>query len=338
MNAPLAAPAPIVGVLGAGVTGQAVGRTVQQRRLRTAWFDLEPAAVRRAMSRFGGIPVESMDDLAVTDVAVVASPSPQAHLVTELLLGGTDVVCVADDPHDVRILLDLEPLVVELGRRLVIGAALAPGVSGLLARYLAGQLAAVDEIHIATHGTGGPACARQHHTALGSRSAAWHDDEWLERPGGSGRELVWFPEPVGPADCYRAALADPLLLHRAFPEAMRISARVSATRRDRLTARLPLLTPPHRGGDRGAVRVEVRGADATGGRVTLVAGAVGRSAEIAGAIAALYAECCVTGVLAPGVHTAGMADAPTDWLLARASEAGVLLQEYTGVAREQQPA
>lgn len=330
--------APIIGVLGAGVSGQAVGHTVSQRRMRTAWFDVESAATRRAIARFGGVAVESMDELAVTDVVVVATPSPQAHLVTELMLAGTDVVCIADDPHDVQMILDLEPLVIDLGRRLVVGAAMAPGVSGLLARHLAAQLAQVDEIHIATHGTGGPACARQHHRALGSRATAWHDDAWLERPGGSGRELVWFPEPIGPADCYRAALADPVLLHRAFPEAVRISARVSATRRDRLTARLPLLTPPHRGGDRGAVRVEVRGADAEGGRTTLVAGAVGRSADIAGAVAGLYAECCATGMLGPGLHLAGAPGAPTDWLLARASEAGVLLQEYTGLAREQEPA
>ena len=90
------------------------------------------------------------------------------------------------------------------------------------------QLAEVDEIHIAMHGTGGPACARQHHHALGSRGRGWHDGAWIERPGGSGRELVWFPEPIGPADCYRGALGDPLVLHRAFPAAERISARVSA--------------------------------------------------------------------------------------------------------------
>ena len=26
--------------------------------------------------------------------------------------------------------------------------------------------------------------------------------------GGTGRELCWFPDPIGGRDCYRAALAD----------------------------------------------------------------------------------------------------------------------------------
>ena len=119
---------------------------------------------------------------------------------------------------------------------------MSPGLSGLLARHLAGQLASVDEIHVAIHGTAGPACARSYHRSLSRRSMAWHDGEWVDHLGGSGRELCWFPEPVGAKDCYRADIADPLLLHTAFPDAVsRISARRSARRRDRFTARLPML-------------------------------------------------------------------------------------------------
>ena len=106
---------------------------------------------------------------------------------------------------------------------------MSPGLSGLIARHLASQLACCDEIHVAVHGTAGPACARQHHRALDGFAPGWHDGEWIERRAGSGRELCWFPEPVGARDCYRAELSDPLLLHRAFPDAARISARVSAT-------------------------------------------------------------------------------------------------------------
>ena len=45
-------------------------------------------------------------------------------------------------------------------------------------------------------------------------SIEWCDGQWVRRPGGSGRELVWFPEPIAGADCYRAALPDPILLHQ----------------------------------------------------------------------------------------------------------------------------
>ena len=73
----------------------------------------------------------------------------------------------------------------------------------------------------------------------------WTEGTPRRRAGGSGRELVWFPEPVGGADSYRAALADPLLLAPVFPGARRITARMAATRRDRLTSWLPMLRPPH---------------------------------------------------------------------------------------------
>ncbi|MGA0802850.1 MAG: hypothetical protein ACO3Q0_09440, partial [Ilumatobacteraceae bacterium] len=59
------------------------------------------------------------------------------------------------------------------GRSLVVGAAMSPGLSGLLARHLASRFDVVDEIHIAIHGTAGPACAREYHRALSGLSPAW---------------------------------------------------------------------------------------------------------------------------------------------------------------------
>ena len=131
---------------------------------------------------------------------------------------------------------------------------MSPGLSGLLARHLSSRLHRVDELHVAMHGAAGPACARVHHRSLSGRSPGYIDGEWKEFHGGSGRELCWFPEPVGAVDCYRAESPLPILLHRAFPEAQRISSRRSATRRDRLTARLPMLRPPHAEGGVGALR------------------------------------------------------------------------------------
>ena len=173
------------------------------------------------------------------------------------------------DLGDVRELLDLDERPARAGATLVVGAAVSPGLSGLLARHLRRALAGCDELHVAVHGTAGPACAREHHRALRGWAVGWHDDHWIERPAGSGRELCWFPEPVGARDCYRAEMPDPWLLHRSFPDVDRISARVSATRRDRFTARLPMLSPPHREGGVGALRVEVRGHDESGARATL---------------------------------------------------------------------
>lgn len=324
---------PIAGIHGCGVTGQATGRVLRSIGVRQAWFDAAVGAAERATRRFGGVVLDDVADLAVVDVVVVASPPAHAAVVRSFIAEGRDVVSVSDDLADVRELLHLDEFAKHHGVRLVVGAGLAPGLSGVLARHLVGLLDVADEIHIATHGTAGPACARQHHDALGDTSMGWHDGEWVERPGGSGRELCWFPEPVGPADCYRAALADPVLLHRAFPGVERISSRVSATRRDRLTARLPMLSPPHAEGDRGAVRVEVRGAGADGARVTHVVGAVGRAGDLAGTVAALYAQACIQRRLGPGVTVAGERPDLDRWMLSAIADAGVMMQEYTGVAR-----
>lgn len=328
---------PIVGILGCGVTGQAVGRVLRAQGLRVAWHDVAIGAAHQARRRLGGVVLDDRADLGVADAVVIAAPVPHAAIVHDLVAEGCDVVSISDDPLDIRELLHLHEYAVSHGVRVGVGAAVSPGLSGLLARFLADRLSQVDEIHVAMHGTAGPACARQHHDALGATAHGWHDGTWIDRPGGSGRELCWFPDPIGPADCYRAGLADPIVLHAALPEVERISARVSATRRDRLTARLPMLAPPHAEGDRGAVRVEVRGADPDGARVTHVAGAVGRVGDLAGAVAAMFAV-AFTGAApiarpAAGVHLAGEAGALSPWMLAAANAAGVSVNEFTGVAR-----
>ncbi|MCB1037982.1 MAG: hypothetical protein KDA94_00385, partial [Acidimicrobiales bacterium] len=98
----------------------------------------------------------------------------------------------------------------------------------------------------------------------------------------------WFPDPIGAADCYRAELPDALLLVPAFAGVGRVTARLAATRRDRLTARLPMLRRPHPEGGLGAVRVEVRGRGADGIAVEIL-GAMDRPGIAGGAVAALAA-------------------------------------------------
>ena len=116
----------------------------------------------------------------------------------------------------------------------------------------------------------------------------WRDGGWQRRAAGSGRELCWFPDPIGAEDCYRAELPDALLLVPAFPGVERVTARLAATRRDRFSAHLPMLRKPHPEGLVGAVRVEVRGRRA-GRSEVLVLGALDRPAVAAGATAALAA-------------------------------------------------
>lgn len=324
---------PIVGVVGAGVTGSRVAAHVVATGWRVAVYDVLHGSAVAVSRRIGGVVVDDVRDLGVCDVVAVCSPAPHAETIADFLRGGTPVVSIGDDLDDLHLLLAFDDIARRHEVPLVVGAGMAPGLSGLLARYVAAQLHTVDELHVAIHGTAGPACARQHHHALGSTALGWHDGEWIEPVGGSGRDLVWFPEPVEANDCYRAALGDPLLLHRAFPEVLRISARVSATRRDRMTARLPMLTPPHASGDLGAVRVEARGAGPDGERLTTIAGAAGPAGDLAAAVCVASLEQVVRGALEPGAHCTADPVVDSVALLHRATTLGVRVQEFTGIAR-----
>ena len=106
---------------------------------------------------------------------------------------------------------------------------------------------------------------------------------------------------------------------------------MSATRRDRLTARLPMLSPPHREGGIGALRVEVRGARG-GAREAVIAGVAERAASVAAAVAAAVATSIADGWWRPdhGAVVLGQADCPTERLLAEITRRGLRLQEYVG--------
>lgn len=330
---------PIVAVVGAGVVGARVADILVGTGARIAVVDVRVDAARRLAAAVDGAAVTAAH-AHHADIAVLAHPRPHAALAASLLSAGVPVVSMSDDLMDVRDLLELEPLAIRNRTSLVIGAAMVPGLSGLLARLLSSKLHIVDEIHVAMHGTGGPSCAHQHHRALGGTSVGLHDGQWIRRPAGAGRELCWFPEPINSYDCYRAEMPEPVLLNRVFPTVGRMSARISATRRDRFTARLPMLSPPHREGGIGAVRVDVRGSLADGSRETLVAGAVVRSGVAAAVVAATITRWLLDE--GPSVRTTGtviLGDArlPTDILLSQIRNTGVPLFEFSGVSRPPDP-
>ena len=290
----------------------------------------------------GGVVAERMRSLArdryrfvgpdvPAPIVVLACAGPHAELAARHVERGVHVVSTSGSSHDVRDLLELDDTARASGACLVVGAAVSPGLSGLFARHLVAGIAGCDELHITVHGTAGPACAHEHHRSLRGWAIGWHDGRWIERPAGSGRELCWFPEPVGARDSYRAEMPDPWLLHRSFPGVHRISARRSATRRDRFTARLPMLSPPHREGGVGALRVEVRGHDDAGARVTRVIGMAELIGTAASAVVGAFADLLARDGTPAGVVTAGDAGLPTSELLAAVARGGVRIQAFTGI-------
>lgn len=271
------------------------------------------------------------------DVVVLALP-PGRHLpVAERALeAGASVVSTSDQVGDVRGLLGLDAEARERSLIVTVGAGFAPGLTCVLASHAAGTFDTVDEVHVAKVGTGGPSCARQHHDALAGEALDWREGAWLRRRGGSGRELCWFPDPVGSADCYRAALPDALLLVPAFPGVGRVTARVGANRRDRFTARLPMLRRPHPEGGVGAVRVEVRGRRGSG-RDVAVLGSMDRPGVAAGAVAAVAAA-WIGGAQLGSPGSSGLAPRVAAVpFLAELARRGVKAASFVGADAAQQP-
>ena len=268
------------------------------------------------------------DDMKEVKVVVLAGPSPHTALAREFIGRGISVVSTSDDIADCLSLLSLSQIADNNDVTLIVGAGSSPGMSGLLVRQMIESFDTIDEVHVALHGTGGPACARQHHRALAGQSIGWHDDQWLRRPAGSGRELCWFPEPVGAYDCYRGELPDPLLIKRAFPELVRVTARVSATRRDRVFARVPMLIPPQPEGGMGGLRVEVRGMK-NSQRMVDVVGVAERVGQVAGAVAAVTAQAISDGeIKQTGARVLGEVSLSNSSLLTKIIAAGINLHSF----------
>lgn len=300
-----------VGILGVGAVGARLARQLVST-------DVDEVVIRDDSISRAELVATSLGDAATVDrgqmtdpidadVVVLAGPGRvHAGQAAVFVRAGQHVVSTSDDIDDVRALLSLDHEARERGVHLVVGAGFAPGLTCVLAAHGAARFDRVDEIHVAKSGTGGPACARQHHRAVGRGAIDWREGGWEQRTGGSGRELCWFPDPIGAEDCYRAALPDALVLVPAFPGVRRVTARVSATRRDRLTARLPMLWPTHPEGGPGAIRVELRGRRGSS-RDVVVFGAMDRPAVAAGAVAAVAVQSVVGGLLRrPGA--AGLAE------------------------------
>lgn len=320
-----------IGVVGVGAVGT---RTVRQllasAGVHVVVFDTDQARARAVATAMGPrvTVAGGSEELLPLGVVVLAQPAPHATIAARALRAGSSVVSVSDDDADVAAMLALA-----CGdRTLVLGAGFAPGLSCLLARYAAATFDTVDELYVAKHGTGGPACARQHHGALAGEARVWRDGSWTTQRSGSGRELCWFPEPIGGQDCYRAETAEASLLHAAFASTGRIGARVSARRRDRLTARLPMLRPPHPEGALGAIRVELRGARASE-RAVDVLGAIDRPAIAAGAVLAVIATTVAAGEFPAGAFGLGDDRLPTGSILAELSRRGVRAARFTGTVQ-----
>lgn len=287
---------------------------------------------------------------AGVDVVVLAHGGDQVGPAEAALGAGAHVIATTGALAQVRRLLELGPPPGRPPRHLVVGAAFAPGMACLLAAHAARPLDRIDQIKVASLGAAGPACRDQQRQGLRTTSLEW-DRRWLDRPGGSGRELCWFPEPIGGRDCYLAGSGASLLLHRAFPVAELITAKQAASFWERARAlvgaaapsRLSVAAPApggrargrgHHGpeGPLGALRVEVSGARGGVPEVRIL-GVVDRPGLAGGAVAGVAAHWAATGRLSrPG--NGGLAELVEDTagFLARLAERGVKAAVFDGAS------
>jgi len=301
---------PGVAVLGAGVVGARVARELisspdaplvtivssradRVRALREAFG--ADAVVLHSAAGHAALPG------SVRVVVLAGEPEGQAGVARHHLQLGRHVVSSADVPETVAELLDLHDEARAAALSVVAGAAFSPGLSCLLAAHAALGLDTVDEVHVARHGAGGPLCARERLRSMRATTKEWRDGAWVAASSGSGRELCWFPDPVGPRDCYRVATGEALLLVDAFAGLHRATVRMAMSRRDRLMLPLPILLPAPPEGGVGALRVEVRGSR-DGARRTEVLGCLDRPGMAAGAVAAEATLGLLRGEAPAGAH------------------------------------
>ena len=324
-------------LLGAGAVGRRAGRTLVEsdglERLLVADKDHGRAAqVAEALGEGAEAIDWSPDDplpAGVAAVAVAADAGVERAVVERGLEGRVPVACSSDDPDRVRSLLDLDDPAREAGVSMIIACGLAPGLSDVLARHAADALDEATEVHVARAGWAGPACAGMLHRSHRGVALEWHDGTWVRERAGSGRRMVWFPDPVGGRDCRRAASAQAQLLVGAMPRLGRASMRVARNQADGQRWRR---RTPDSEGDWGAAWVEVRGRRGRGQEV-LVYGVVDRMAFAAGNVLGV-ATAWLAGLGEPsvtrtGVHGLGAMVEPVPFL-AELANRGVKAAVFEG--------
>jgi hypothetical protein len=312
---------PVV-VVGAGDVGARVTREL----VATGWTAVDvvssrPDRVRALVDAFANearvvLSGDPAAELPAQGLVVLADAGRHApELAARAVSRGNDLIVVTDDREVVSSLLALDGAAVDQGVRVVAGAAVSPGLSCLMASLGSERLDVVDEVHVARVGAGGPMCRAARRRAMRAGGEEWRDGEWRPTPVGAGRELTWFPDPLGARDCYVVGTAEPLLLQRRFPGLQRAVVRMAMSRGERVRSSLPMEPPDglvelfdDRPGARrdpvGGVRVELRGSRG-GARTTLVLGAIDLPSMACGAIVAHVAERLEGTDVPPGARGLG---------------------------------
>ncbi len=228
-------------------------------------------------------------------VDVVAGALAGDHDVRLARLALEAAVPMASAADGVEALAGLRALagdVTDRGVALIVGCGFAPGFADVLAMHARALFDTIDEVRVARAGAAGPASIdsvreqRRDVPAL-FRGGLWKECARLD-------EQVWFPEPIGAADC-QVVRGGGESLAEAFGPNVAITTSLAEAKASRW---------PNRDDDGlGAIRVEVWG-QRGGVRDVVVYGAIDRVSIAAGAVLGRVTELLVDPAqfVAPGVH------------------------------------
>ena len=248
-------------IVGCGQIGSALARVAASaasvRSIRLVDSRIEKASALAATVANSRVAEDVADAVASGSgsagseaIVVVAAQRDQVELAQRGLDSGASVITLEERPDTAEKLFGLG----DSAHRLVVGAGLLPGVSDVLVALAAQRLDQVSEVHLSRWGW-----------------ASWgsaNESRWARlREFHSGRELVWFPEPVGRRDCYLAEHAGSMTTGRLLPGVPVYVRLGMANRVDWLKRRRPEMVGLQvevRGWREGAFDVEVLGVSERG--------------------------------------------------------------------------
>lgn len=192
----------IVEVVGLG----AVGRRLLTELLSTPSVELVRVRSRRhevAAAQVGGLErveiVRPGQPVHADWAAITVEASAQRTALRRTAEADVPAVSCCDDPELIAELLDGELS----STPVVVGAALSPGLTDVMAAHAATLLEEATELHVARHGVGGPACAEARAQALrragrgGATAPGWSGQRVRGGSCGSSRSRSVGATPIG---------------------------------------------------------------------------------------------------------------------------------------------
>jgi hypothetical protein len=269
------------------------------------------------------------------DVVVLCTPDQtQVDLAAAAMASGAHVVATADSLQTRGQFSELDDLARQHGLSVVVGAAMSPALSTVLALHAATLFDPVLAVSVGLAGFWGKEC-RERRRLVRTDAIDIRAGEEIRYPKGSGREVLFFPDPLGGLECERDDFLDAVEIFGALTR--RENATSKGTPENMVDVSVRVVTTPvvrghgHGRGvpaESGGLRVEVSGRTART-LSSVVYGLVGDPVDLSAIVSAVAARRLVrghgpTGVI--GVHELG---SPKE-LLADFIEAGIAPMVYEG--------